>query len=333
MIIWTMFLTLIIVLLSLDLFVFHKDSESLTVKQAAFWTGFWILIAMLFIPVVYVLYESGYARHLMLTGSDLSGSEASMEFFAGYLVEKSLSIDNIFVMALIFSTYRVPRKYQYRILFWGILGAIIMRGIMILCGTIFIAKFAWTIEIFGLLLIFTALKLLFSKKEDIAPKKNRVLSLAQRIFRVTDSMDDGHFFVRLNGKLFATPLFLVLILIETTDVIFAVDSIPAIFGITKDPFIVFSSNIFAILGLRALYFVVSGAMANFKYMQKSIVALLLFVGVKMVIEHTIPISTVTSLIIIVSVIAFGLIASIISTARGRKVAIKLQADSTSSLEL
>jgi tellurite resistance protein TerC len=244
-------------------------------------------------------------------GHQLSGWDAAFKFFTGYLIEKSLSLDNIFVIALIFSYFKVSAKYQHRVLFWGILGALVMRGIMILAGVVLIQKFIWMVYVFGVLLILTAIRMLFSHHDKMEPEKNPLVKFARRLYPVSNNFEGKNFFTRLNGKRAITPLFLVLLVIESTDVLFAVDSIPAIFAITYDPFIVFTSNVFAILGLRSLYFALAAIIERFRYVKISLVIILAYVGVKMILTHHYKIPTYISLTVICVLLLVGIIVSII----------------------
>jgi tellurite resistance protein TerC len=240
------------------------------------------------------------------------GGDVALEFFTGYVIEKSLSVDNIFVFVMLFTYFRVPSQYQHKVLFWGILSALIMRAIMIGVGSVLIAKFSWILYIFGAFLILTGLKMIFKKEEEIHPENNPVVRWFKRFIPVTPDYRGDRFWVRENGVLFATPLFMVLILVEITDVIFAVDSIPAIFAVTKDPFIVYTSNVFAILGLRSLYFALSGVMDKFHYLKVGLGAVLAFVGVKMLLGHTpYKIDTLLALGVIVSILTTSIIASLV----------------------
>ena len=243
-----------------------------------------------------------------------------MKYFTGYIIEKSLSLDNIFVIALIFSFFKVPAMYQHRVLFWGILGALVMRGLMIFAGTMLIQKFSWMIYVFGALLVITAIKMLVSRHDNLEPEKNIVVKFARKFFPVSKSFEGPKFFTRVNGAKAITPLLLVLLIIESTDVMFAIDSIPAIFAVTTDPFIVFTSNVFAILGLRSLYFALAAMMDKFRYLKISLVFVLAYVGVKMMLSHTMPIPTLVSLTIIITMLFVGLVASIIA---GKKDTAKL----------
>ena len=314
---WIGFIALVMVFLALDLGVFNGKAHVIGIREAIGWTIIWIAAALLFNVGVYFMYE----HHLLGIGlhenpaENLTGSQAAIKFFTGYIIEKSLSLDNIFVISLIFAYFGVPAIYQHRVLFWGILGALIMRGVMIGVGTTILHYFDWMIYVFGGILIITALKMLFSKHEEVHPEKDPLVKLAKKFFSVTPEYHGEKFFTRIDGKLFLTPLFLVLLVVESTDVVFAVDSIPAIFAITKDPFIVFTSNIFAILGLRSLYFALAAMIRKFHYLKHSLVVILLYVGCKMMctklIEHheLSNIMTWVSLSVIIGVMTIGVLAS------------------------
>ncbi len=266
--IWIGFNILVLFMLALDLGIFHRKDHKISLKEGIVWSIIWIIVALIF-NVGYYFWQ---------------GSEKALQFFTGYLIERSLSIDNIFVFLMIFTFFAVPSKYQYKVLFWGIIGALVMRGLFIGIGAILIAKFHWIIYIFGAFLVYTGIKMGTAGDEKIEPEKNPIIRFVRKFMRITPEFRNGHFFVRENGKLYGTPLFVVLIAVETTDVIFAFDSIPAIFAITLDPFIVYTSNVFAILGLRALYFAVAGLMDIFYYLKYGLSAILVFVGVKMLIS-------------------------------------------------
>ena len=292
---WIGFNIFVLIMLALDLGVFHRESKEISVKEAFLWTGFWILLAFAFNVVVY------YTQ----------GTEKAFEFFTGYLIEKSLSVDNIFVIILIFSYFKVPSAHQHKVLFWGILGALVMRGAFIFAGVELIARFHWLIYIFGGFLIYTGIKIVTSGEMEIDPTKNPVLKLARRFFSVTEKYEGDQFFVIRAGKKWATPLFLVLILIESTDLIFAVDSIPAILAISDDAFIVYTSNVFAILGLRSLYFALAGIEKYFKYLKYGVSAILIFVGVKMAIIDFYKIPIEISLAFIFIALSLATLASMI----------------------
>ncbi len=293
---WGAFVSIIIFMLALDLFVFHRKAHEISVKEALAMSGVWIAVSLLFNLYLYV---------------DL-GSELATQFLAGYLIEKALSVDNIFVFVVIFSYFSVRPIYQHRILFWGIIGAVVMRGILIFAGVTLIHQFHWIIYLFGAFLVFTGLKMAFTKEEDIDPdpNKNPVLRFLnrQQIIPIIGFHDHGEFFKKQAGKWVATSMFVVLVVVETTDIMFALDSIPAILSITTDPFIVFSSNIFAILGLRALYFAVAGIMDIFYYLRYGLAFILAFVGIKMLIMDLlyIPIGIALGIIAVILVVSIVL---------------------------
>lgn len=307
---WTGFIGLIILLLAFDLGVFHRKAHVIQLKEAFFWTTFWIGLALLFNGVIYFIYEHHWFEIGSIGGHELSGKEAALKYFTGYILEKSLSLDNIFVIAMIFSYFNVSAQYQHRLLFWGILGAIILRAGMIIIGATLIEKFSWMIYVFGIFLIATAIKILITRHDNLEPENNLLVRLARRIFPITDQYHQGRFFVKTEGHWFATPMLLVLIVVESSDVLFAVDSIPAIFAVTTDPFIVFTSNIFAILGLRSLYFALASVIEKFRYLKMSLVYILVYVGVKMILSDLYPIPTFISLAIIVAMLLVGILASI-----------------------
>jgi tellurite resistance protein TerC len=266
------------------------------VKEAAIWTAVWISLAMIFMGIIY--FDMGKVK--------------ALEFLTGYVIEYSLSVDNIFVFIMIFSYFAVDDRYQHKVLFWGILGALIMRGIFIFAGVALINKFHWIIYIFGGFLIITGIRMLFQRDTAVDPEKNPLVRFFKKILPITDTNDGARFFIRKDNKLFATPLFLVLVIIETSDLIFAVDSIPAILAITQDSFIVYTSNIFAILGLRSLYFAISGIMEYFRFLKIGLAFVLAFVGLKMVVsgfDFKIPI--IYSLLTIISILAVSVLASLI----------------------
>jgi tellurite resistance protein TerC len=283
-------------MLALDLGVFNRKSHVISVKESISWTLVWIALALTF--------NLGIG-HFM-------GNDKALEFLTGYVIEKSLSVDNIFVIALLFSYFSVPPRYQHKVLFWGILGALVMRATMIAVGAKLIAEFAWIIYIFGAFLILTGVKMIVKQETDIHPEQTFVVRLFRRFIPVTKDYHDGHFFVRHQGALMATPLFIALLVVEFTDLIFAVDSIPAIFAVTRDPFIVYTSNVFAILGLRSLYFALAGVLDKFHYLKFGLGLVLTFVGVKMLLGHT-PwrIDTHISLAVIVLILTGSVIASLV----------------------
>ena len=268
--VWIAFTLFILAMLALDLGVFNRKSHTVSVPQALRWTAVWVSLAMLFCGGIWRFYGSGKA----------------MEFLAGYLTEYSLSVDNIFVFILIFSYFKVAPEHQHKVLFWGIIGALLMRAGMIAIGYQLLENFGWVVYVFGAFLLYTGFKLAFGKDTEVDPDKNPLVNGLKRFMPVTNHYDGDRFFTMENGKRAATPLFVVLLIVETTDVVFAVDSIPAIFGITSDPFIVFTSNIFAILGLRSLYFALSGVMGHFLYLKTALAFILAFIGLKMLLGHS-----------------------------------------------
>jgi tellurite resistance protein TerC len=308
---WAGFIVFVMALLILDLGVVNRGEHEINTRSALLMTGFFVLVALSFNVVVYFLYANHIAGLGLVAGHQIGGRQAALEYITGYLIEYSLSVDNIFVIALIFTYFKVPLKHQHRTLFWGILGALFMRGVMIATGTALIRKFEWMIYVFGALLILTAIKLLLDKGGDIDPDKNPLVRMARKFFPVTQDFHGEKFFAKMHGKRAITPLFLVLLVIESMDVLFAVDSIPAIFAVTLDPFIVFTSNVFAILGLRSLYFALAAAIGMFRYLKYSLVFVLAFVGVKMLISHYVRIHTGISLGVITAILAVGVIASLL----------------------
>jgi tellurite resistance protein TerC len=312
--VWGAFLAMFLGLLVLDLSVLHRESATLSVKQALFWTAVWICVAMSFTIVVYGLYEYRWLGFEPGQGV-VDGADAVVQFITGYLLEWSLSVDNIFVMALIFAYLRIPTHYQYRVLFWGIVGAIVLRGLMIAAGTALLHYFDWMFYVFGLILLVSALRMLRDGDEEPDLEQSFPARLVRRFVPVVPDLDRARFFVRREGKLFATPLFVALVMVELTDVVFAVDSIPAILAVTRDPFLVFSSNAFAILGLRSLYFAVAGLMAMFRYLKYSLVLILAFVGMKMLLVSQFHVPNLISLGIILGTLGIGILASIWATRR------------------
>lgn len=312
---WVGFLAFMFAMLALDLGVFHRESRSIGAREAFIWTAVWFSLALIFNVLVYVLYD----RHLfgagMREGGPRSGSEAAQMFFTGYLVELSLSMDNVFVIALIFKYFRIPNQYQHRVLFWGIVGAQVLRGVLIVGGAVLIARFHWIIYVFGVFLIVTAVRMLLAGDHDPDPERNILVRLARRVFPVSMHLEGERFFTRVNGQRAMTPLFLVLLVVESTDVVFAVDSIPAIFAITQDPFIVFTSNMFAILGLRSLYFALAAMIEKFRYLKASLVFLLAFIGIKMLLSGRVEIPINASMAIILGILAVGIVASVLANIR------------------
>ena len=294
---WIVFGIIIITVLAIDLGVLNKRAHKIELKEALAWSGVWITLALLFNVFVYFQF----------------GKVKALEFLTAYVIEYSLSVDNIFVFILIFSFFSVKPQYQHKVLFWGILGALIMRAIFIFAGVALINRFHWIVIIFGGFLLISGIKMLFQKEEvAVEPEKNGLVRLFRRFLPVSDNLHGDSLFIRQNKKLYATPLFLVLLVIESTDLIFAVDSIPAVLAISKDTFIVFTSNIFAILGLRSLYFAVSGVMGLFRYLKVGLAIVLSFVGLKMLASYFhIEIPILFSLAIIISILLVSIIASLI----------------------
>lgn len=308
---WIGFIAFVLIMLALDLGVFNRKAHVVRTREALGWTGLCIVLALLFNVLVYFMYQHHLLGIGTGEGSRLNGKDAALHFFTGWIVEYSLSLDNIFVIAIIFQYFKVPAKYQHRVLFWGILGALVMRGIMIAAGAALIHRFEWIIYVFGVLLIFTAIKMLLTHQEDVSPEKNLFVRCARKLYPVTSDFEGHNFFTLVDGKRAITPLFLVLLVVESTDVLFAVDSIPAIFAITTDPFLVFTSNVFAILGLRSLFFALAGVMSRFHHLKSSLVFVLAFVGVKMLLSKYYPIDAPVSLAIIVGILVVGVIASLV----------------------
>jgi tellurite resistance protein TerC len=296
---WVAFNVFVLAMLAVDLGVVHRRAHEVTLKEALVWSGIWIALALLFALGVYVWY----------------GPQPALEFLTGYLIEKSLSVDNIFVFVLIFSYFKVPARYQHKVLFWGILGALVMRAMFIFAGIALLQRLHWIIYVFGALLILTGIKMAMEKDKEIHPDKNPVLKLFRRLVPVTDSYHADHFFVKQGGQYAATPLFIVLLVVETTDVIFAVDSIPAILAITMDPFIVYTSNVFAILGLRALYFALAGVMQLFHYLHYGLSAILVFVGTKMLLADVYKLPVWVALGVIAGILLIAVLASVLRPRR------------------
>jgi tellurite resistance protein TerC len=298
---WIVFSAVILILLALDLGVFHRRPHEVKAREAAVWWGVWIALAVAFNVGV----------------SLTEGVTKGLEFTTGYLVELSLSVDNVFVFVLLFDYFQVPGRLQHRVLFWGIVGALVMRGVMIGAGVILLAKFHWILYIFGVFLVYTAWKMAREGQIEVHPEANPVLKLARRILPITRKYAGQRFFVRLPrrgggyGGYAATPLFIVLLVVETTDVVFAVDSIPAIFGVTRDPFIVYTSNVFAILGLRSMYFVVAAVIRKFRYLRPALAVVLGFIGLKMILSDVVHIPTAASLGVVVTILTGAVIASVL----------------------
>lgn len=295
-ILWVGFNLLVLVALALDLGVFHRKAHKIKLGEAAFGSALWISVALIFGGCVWHWY----------------GEQRGLEFFTGYVIEKALSVDNLFVFLVIFRTFQVPEAVQHRVLAWGILGALVMRGIMIATGAVLVARFQWILPAFGVFLVYTGLHMLWKRDKSVHYEKNPIFRFASSHLRVTKEYRGERFFLREGGQLFATPLLLVLLIVEITDVTFAVDSIPAIFGITRDPFIVYSSNVFAILGLRALYFLLADVLDYFHYLGIGLALVLLFIGAKMVAEPWVHISVVLSLSVVVGILLLAMLISVLA---------------------
>jgi tellurite resistance protein TerC len=312
---WAGFILCVLIFLALDLGVFHRGSRVVKFKEALAWSALWFALAMVFSVAL------AAAR----------GREEAEQFTAGYLIELSLSLDNILVIALIFSAFRVPAQFQHRVLFWGILGALVMRGAMIAVGAALIREFGWVLYLFGVFLVFTGIKMLFAGEQTVEPEKNPVLRLVRKIFPVAKDFQGRDFFTRLDNRFALTPLALVLLLVETTDLIFAVDSVPAVFSITQKTFIVFTSNVFAILGLRSLYFLLAGALGYFRYLKFGLSVVLVFVGAKMLLDpHGQPekwfqleIPTNVSLMVVATVVLIAIVLSTMVAKREKRTGKKL----------
>jgi tellurite resistance protein TerC len=293
-VLWVGFLLGVLLLLAIDLRVSSKNTEQATFKEAIGWSLFWIALSLGFGAFLWARY----------------GGQQGLEFFAGYLLEKSLSVDNLFVFVLLFRSFAIPPQHQHRVLFWGVLGALVLRGALIIAGVALVHRFHWIIAVFGAVLVYTAWKILFHEDEpDHSPADNAVVRWVSRKLPMTSHLEGAHFFILREGRKFATPLLLALIAAETTDLVFALDSIPAVFAVTDDPFLVFSSNVCALLGLRALYFVVRGALARLRHLKPGLAAILTFVGLKMLLFKWIVLPTGTSLLIIGGILAVALVVS------------------------
>ena len=319
---WGGFIVIVLLFLALDLGVFHRRAHVVSFREALIWTAVWFSMAMVF--------TFSFVKPNM-------GEKMAVLFITGYITELSLSMDNVFVIALIFSYFRIPPEYQHRVLFWGIVGALIMRGLMIMAGVGLIDRFQWVLYFFGLFLVYSGVKMMFTEEEGVHPEKNPVIRLARKLYPVTNSYHGQKFFTRQEGRSALTPLAIVLLMVETTDLVFAVDSIPAIFGLTTDPFVVFTSNIFAILGLRSLYFVLAGAIGYFRYLKIGLSVVLIFIGVKMLLDphereetgvavkkfwFQIELEPQISLAVVVSIILTSIVFSVIVARREQALAKK-----------
>lgn len=315
MAVWLAFILFVMLLLALDLGVLNRRSHVISAREAFRWTALWVSVSLLFSVFVHYAYERAWFGIGEEIGHPARGTDAALTFLTGYIVELSLSMDNIFVIAVIFSYFSIPKQYQHRVLFWGILGAVIFRGLFIGAGSFLISKFDWLLYVFGAILLWTAYKMIRSGgEEEIHPDDNILLRFFRKMLPVTKLLKGDQFFVRHNGRIVAmTPLFVALIVVETTDIMFAFDSIPAIFAITTDPFLVFTSNIFAILGLRSMYFVLAAMLDRFEYLKYSLAVILVFVGIKMVVFHPLHIELEewVSLVVILLLLVIGVIGSLL----------------------
>ena len=298
---WVIFIAFVLAMLALDLGVFHRKLHVVHPKEASAWVAVWVGLALLFAAGLFFF----------------EGHHVALRFLTGYVIEESLSVDNIFVMVLIFEYFKVPAICQHRVLFYGILGALVMRGLFIGLGTVLLARFHWVIYVFGAMLIVTGIRMVLKQDEEFEGERNPVVRTARRLLPLTDEFHGKHFFVVQNGRKLATPLFLVLVLVEVTDLVFAIDSIPAIFGVTRDPFIVFTSNIFAILGLRSMYFLLAAVVDRFYLLKYGIALILTFVGVKMIGEPWFHVEIIVSLAVIIGVLALSIAASLIWSQRDK----------------
>jgi tellurite resistance protein TerC len=292
---WVIFNAAVLTLLVLDLFVMNRKSETVSIKQALWWRAFWIGLAVAFNIFIYFW----------------KGKQAAIEFLTGYLIEESLSVDNLFVFMLLFNYFRVPPAHQRKVLFWGIIGALVLRGLFILVGVTLIEHFQYTIYVLGIFLIYTGIKMAISKDDEIDPEKNPLLNFIHKFIRVSKSYDNDKFFTKINGLWHATPLFIVVIVVETTDIVFAADSIPAILAVTNDSFIVYTSNVFALLGLRSLYFALAGIMQLFHYIHYGLSLILVFIGVKLIIQRFYHIDMMYALLIVAGILCFSIVFSIL----------------------
>lgn len=299
---WVIFAVIMVAALALDLGVFHRNAHEIKMKEAITWSIIWVIVALAFNGALY----------------HWKGGDFALTWFTGYLIERALSMDNIFVFVVIFSYFNVPKQYHHPVLFWGILGALTFRGAFIYAGVQMIQRFDWVLYLFGALLIYTGIRIGIEKEKEIHPEKNPVLVFLRKRFPVTPDFVNGRFFVRINGKLALTPLFIALVFTELTDVVFAVDSIPAILAITHDPFIVYSSNAFAILGLRALYFALAALVDLFVYLNLGLALILVFVGIKMLIHHFVEVPIGLSLTVVLAALVVSILASLVKSWRDRR---------------
>jgi tellurite resistance protein TerC len=298
---WLTFNLFVLASIALDLGVFHRRPHKMETREAITWTLVWVGLSL------------GFGLGVMY----FAGEQRGLEFFTGYVIEKALSVDNLFLFLVIFRAFTVDEKIQHRLLEWGILGALVMRGVMIAAGAGLIERFSWILYVFGAFLVFAGLHMLFAKKTEMHPEENRISRFARRHLRVTKEYTGSKFFVRKDGKLFATPLFVVLLIVEITDITMAVDSIPAIFGITRDPFIVYTSNVFAILGLRSMYFLLAGVLGRLRYLTAGLSFVLAFIGAKMIVEPWVHISVEISLAVVAGILLVALAGSLLVGAKAK----------------
>ena len=317
--VWIVFIAFILLMLVLDLSVFHRKAHVVSVREALAWSAVWVTMGLVFSVFVYFAYNHQWfglgAMADAVDGLVNDGATAAGKYLTGYVIEKSLSVDNIFVFVVIFGALGIPPIYQHRVLFWGILSALVMRGAMIAAGAALISRFHWIIYVFGAFLVLTGVKLLLARGTASHPEKSAVFKFLRRIVPASPHLDGNHVFTKANGRWLATPLFFALALIEVTDVIFAVDSIPAIFAVTSDPYIVFTSNVFAILGLRSLYFLLASYVEKFTYLKPSLALVLMFVGAKMALVDVVKIHAAASLAVVLAILAIGILASAIRNRR------------------
>lgn len=303
MLLWSLFIGIVLLFLALDLGVFHKNAERISNKNAIQWTLIWVSVSLCFSGILYFLYQNAHVPN----PENYTPLQATLKYITGYVVELSLSADNIFVIAVIFSAFKIDQKHQHRVLFWGIIGALVFRGILIFFGTLLVHQYAWVTYLFGAFLVFTALKMAFKKEdESFDPKNGVVYKLIGKLIPISHTDNQSRFFIREKNKTFATSLFVALLVVEVMDVVFALDSVPAILSITADPFLVFSSNIFALLGLRSLYFLLANLLAKFEYLEYSIILILCYIGLKMLLQAYIPLPEWVSLVVILGSLAIGI---------------------------
>lgn len=304
--IWGLFILLIVVFVAVDLGIFNRKAHIIGVREASIWTSIWVSLALSFSLVVFYVYTHG----LVDNPTGLTPGQAALTYLTGYLIELSLSVDNIFVIAVIFAAFNIPMKSQHRVLFWGILGAVVFRALLILFGVVLISKISWMIYVFGVFLLYTVYKMLTAGEKEFNPQKSFVFRQIKKFVPITNKLDGENFFIDMRHIKAATPLFVALIVIEVTDVVFAMDSIPAIIAITSDPFLVFTSNIMAVMGLRSMYFFLSNMLDKFAYLEYSLMAILAFVGVKMLLSHHVDIPLGVSLGFILLALAIGIVGSL-----------------------